>query len=176
MNVFSSFLKQHPLLIVIKILIIVSFCYASIWAIIRTIDYCEFFFGLECGYKNYIEILKVTSYYGYSVMLLVPFIGTLTNRKIGWILIQSYFYLFIINSFFIEKYENDLKLDILEYIISRLILMIPIFIILSLNIEKISLKTYTISKAKLLGYNILAFTIGAIILFVTLIHKYKLYT
>ncbi|MFT5891431.1 MAG: hypothetical protein ACI9Y7_001535, partial [Dokdonia sp.] len=48
----------------------IGFCYTIIWGTARTLEYCEYVLGLKYDYRNYIETLKVTSYYKPMILLL----------------------------------------------------------------------------------------------------------
>ncbi len=175
MKLFSSFLKQNAFLIILKTLIIIVFLCTIIMVANRTIDYCENAIGLKCGYKNYVEILKTTFYYIPIFIVLIPFIGTFTNRPLGWIFIQSYFYYLLINVLFIIKYDDEIDFHSLAFIFTTILLIIHLFVIIGMNMKKIRYNVYGISTKKILNYNILAFILGSIILLIHLLTKYKLY-
>tara|TARA_R110000744_G_C19362288_1_gene561533 strand:+ start:966 stop:1256 length:291 start_codon:yes stop_codon:yes gene_type:complete len=84
----------------------------------------------------------------------MPIIGIFNNKKIGWILITSFFYM-IISAIILPLSKAD-SLDISDYLIIGLIS----FIILVMNMKKISEGTYGFAKSKLITKNIIASIIG----------------
>ncbi len=107
---------------------------------------------------DYFYIITTNSYLRPSIILLIPIVGIFTNKKIGWILIQSYFYFLITNLVFpatqIDLTDNTL---ILINIIGFLLLLL---IIILMNKNKIRNLTYGIKKNELISKNIIASIIG----------------
>ena len=88
--------EQYPILI-IKLSIICLLIFSLIKIKIETSTYWNFVAESGNGFQNYLNSLKESSFYKPAIILLIPLIGIFTNRKIGWILIQSYFYFLITN-------------------------------------------------------------------------------
>ncbi|PHS63968.1 MAG: hypothetical protein COB12_08910 [Flavobacterium sp.] len=107
---------------------------------------------------EYFQIATNNYYLRPSLILLIPIIGILTNKRIGWILIQSYFYYLITNLAFPATHIDftDNTLIIINIIGFSLILLI----IVLMNKKKISNLVYGIKKSELINKNIIASVIG----------------
>ncbi|APQ18954.1 hypothetical protein A9200_05055 [Maribacter hydrothermalis] len=93
-----------------------------------------------------------------SLIILLPIIGIFINKKIGWILITSFFYMIIIALIF--PLTKDDSLDISDYLTMGLFIGLIIFIITVMNMKKISEVTYGFTKSQLITKNIIASIIG----------------
>lgn len=93
-----------------------------------------------------------------AAFLLIPTIGVFLKRKIGWILMISYFYFLITNILynFSTDYINDYWDIIFESVISGLVALLLVV----MNKKSIYSSKYNIQREKLIIYNIIAFTIG----------------
>jgi hypothetical protein len=109
-------------------------------------------------FEEYFYIATSNYYLRPSLILLIPIVGILTNKKIGWILIQSYFYFLITNLAFpatqIDLTDNTL---IILNIIGFLLILL---IIILMNKKKISNLVYGIKKSQLINKNIIASVVG----------------
>ncbi|WP_370225653.1 hypothetical protein [Mesoflavibacter sp.] len=154
-------MKKIFLILIIKFSIISIFVINVTKAIILTSMFWEV--NIESGFKleSLVKIIKRTSYYIPSLILIIPLVGVFLNKKIGWILIQSYFYFLITNLTFRMKYFdfND-KTKILLNFVGFLLIM---FIIILMNKNKISDQVYGIRKVELIKKNIIASVIGIMI-------------
>ena len=157
----TEIMKKNFLILIIKLSIISVFVITVTRAIILTSMFWEI--NIESGFKleSILKIIERTSYYIPSLILIIPLVGVFLNKKIGWILIQSYFYFLITNLTFIMKYFdfND-KTKILFNVVGFLFLML---IIILMNKNKISDKVYGIRKVELIKKNIIASVIGIMI-------------
>lgn len=154
-------MKKKYLILIIKFSIISIFVITVTRAIILTSMFWEV--NIESGFKleSLLRIIERTSYYVPSLILLIPLVGVFLNKKIGWILIQSYFYFLITNLTFTMKYFdfND-KTKILLNVVGFLFLTL---IIIVMNKNNISDLVYGIRKAELIKKNIIASVIGIMI-------------
>lgn len=157
----TEIMKKNFLILIIKLSIISVFVITVTIAIILTSMFWEI--NIESGFKleSLVKIIERTSYYIPSLILLIPLVGVFLNKKIGWILIQSYFYFLITNLTFRMKYFdfND-KTKILLNFVGFLLLML---IIILMNKNKISDQVYGIRKVELIKKNIIASVIGIMI-------------
>ena len=107
------------------------------------------------------EYFKITTnnyYLRPSLILLIPILGIFTNKSIGWILIQSYFYYLITNLAF-PATQMDFT-DITLIIINIIGFLLILLIIILMNKKKISNLVYGIKKSELINKNIIASVIG----------------
>ena len=103
------------------------------------------------------------------LILLLPIIGIFINKKIGWILIQSYFYFLISNLVFSARFME--LTDNPSIYILIVIFIILLLILIVMNKTKISSRIYGIGKTQLLKMNIIACTIGISITILSVILK-----
>ena len=145
----TEIMKNKYLILIIKFSIISIFVITVTRAIILTSMFWEV--NIESGFKleSILKIIERTSYYITSLILIIPLVGVFLNKKIGWILIQSYFYFLITNLTFIMKYFdfND-KTKILLNFVGFLSL---ILIIILMNKNKIS-DTTSLKKIKIIPF------------------------
>ena len=157
----TEIMKKKYLILIIKFSIISIFVITVTRAIILTSMFWEV--NIESGFKleSILKIIERTSYYVPSLILIIPLVGVFLNKKIGWVLIQSYFYFLITNLTFRMKYFdfND-KTKILLNFVGFLLLML---IIILMNKNKISDQVYGIRKVELIKKNIIASVIGIMI-------------
>ncbi|WP_282147544.1 hypothetical protein [Algibacter lectus] len=158
MKLTAENIKNHYLILIIKLSILSLFIVSLVRGKIETSVYWNFVAETESGFENYLNILKETSFYRPAIILLIPLIGIFINKKISWILIQSYFYFLISNLAFSAKFidltDNTL---ILINIVGFLLLLL---IIILMNKKKISNLIYGIGKAELISKNVIASVIG----------------
>ena len=154
-------MKKNFLILIIKFSIISIFVITVTRAIILTSMFWEI--NIESGFKleSLVKIIERTSYYIPSLILIIPLVGVFLNKKIGWILIQSYFYFLITNlTFRIKYFDFNDKTKILLNFVGFLLIM---FIIILMNKNKISDQVYGIRKVELIKKNIIASVIGIMI-------------
>ena len=147
------------MIIIIKLSIICLFIFSLIYGISNISDHYFAVGDWNADKLNEYFQIAISNYYlRPSLILLIPIIGVLTNKKIGWILIQSYFYFLITNLAFPSTQIDltDNTLIILNIIGILLILMI----IILMNKKKISNLVYGIKKSELINKNIIASIIG----------------
>ena len=150
------------MLLLVKLLIICLLIFSLIYGISNIKEH--YFITGDWDNNKLNEYYKITlnnSYLRPSIILLIPIIGIFINRKIGWILIQSYFYFLISNLIFTLKYKDFTNITFAIFYLTSLSLIL--LIILIMNKEKISKFIYGIEKSKLIINNIIAFTIGTLI-------------
>ncbi len=158
MKLTAENIKKHYLILIIKLSILSLFIFSLVRGEIETSVYWNFVTETGSGFENYLNVLKETSFYRPTIILLIPLVGIFINKKIGWILIQSYFYFLISNLAFSAKFidliDNTL---ILINIVGFLLLLL---IIILMNKKKISNLIYGIGKTELISKNIIASAIG----------------
>ena len=93
-----------------------------------------------------------------TLTLLIPIIGIFINKKIGWILIQSYFYFLISNFTFSAEYIDSTA--IAHILGSIIIIIVLLLFIIIMNKKKIRNLIYGINKKELISKNIIASIIG----------------
>ncbi|MAT90562.1 MAG: hypothetical protein CMC35_07705 [Flavobacteriaceae bacterium] len=116
--------------------------------------------------SNYLLILE-RPYYIPALVLLIPITGIFLNNKIGWILIQSYFFFLIGNLIFpiIQDFPPFSNL-----IISLVVLFVLILLIVLMNKKSIRIDTYNIKKLSSNNLNLISILIGiTLVIFVALI-------
>lgn len=163
-------LKDNYLILIIKIFIAFLFIFNLTNAILKITDHYDVAYSFsESKIVDYFYITTRFSYLRPVIISLLPFIGVFIKRKIGWILIQSYFYFLISNLVFMvikdDLIDNDL---IFFYVISFSILFL---IIILMNKKKISKLNYGIKKEELTSKNIIAFILGMLITLILLLIK-----
>ncbi len=142
----------------VKLLILCLFIFRLIQGNIETSIYWNFVAETGSGLKNYINVLKETSFYKPAIILLIPLIGIFINKKIGWILIQAYFY-FLISNLIFSAEISDLT-DSMQFTALLVIFLIIVFFIILMSLKKIANQVYGITKSKLIIYNIIASIFG----------------
>ena len=162
MKLTAENIKNHYLILLIKLLILSLFIFEFARAAIETSIYSSFVAETGSGFQNYLNVLKVISFYRPAIILLIPLIGIFTNKKIGWILIQSYFYFLITHLVFKVKYIDLTNIkSILAYILVGLLFLLPIIL---MNKKKIRKQIYGINKTELISKNIIASVIAIAII------------
>lgn len=160
MKLNAEYIKENYLILMIKLSLICLFVFSSTRGVLNIINHYNIHLGnSENKLTDYFHIITTNNHYVRpSLILLIPILGIYTKRKVGWILIQSYFYFLISNLIFTlaKNYPTDINF-IYTYIIGFLILLL---IILIMNKKRISNLTYGIEKDKLISINIIAFIIG----------------
>lgn len=157
-----EFIKNNYLLLIIKLLIVILFAAILYNKINRIYDIWHLDFYWITEFKEMIAngqfINSIKSQFRPVLILLIPFIGIFINKKIGWILIISYFYYILSTIAIIFKFEYlNNKPDVFQFItITSIILLI----IVTMNNRKISNLTYGIAKSELIAKNIIASVIG----------------
>jgi len=147
------------LILIIKLSIVCLFIFSLINGISNIIDYYLYFSDWNADkLTEYYQIATDSHYLIPSLILLIPIIGIFINKKIGWILIQSYFYFLITNLVFPATFADlTEKTTIVIYVFGFLLMLL---IIILMNKKKISNLNYGIKKKELINKNILASVIG----------------
>lgn len=162
-------IKDHFLILTIKVLILSLFIFSVLSGILKILVYGNSVFENGIGLESYLNILKETSIFRPAIILLIPLMGIFINKKTGWILIQSYFYFLISNLAFTWKYiEITNNTSIFINISIFLIFSIPIILMNKSNVAKLF---YGIEKTQLIGINVIASIIGMSITIVLAIIK-----
>ena len=174
MRITAEHLRENYLILIIRLSIICLFIYSLIYGISNIIDHY-----LTLGDWNadklteYFKIATNNYYLRPSLILLIPIIGIFTNKTIGWILIQSYFY-FLLTNLALPATQidfTDKNLIIINIIGISLILLI----IILMNKNKISNVVYGIKKSELINKNIIASVIGiSITIILVMIEGYEI--
>ncbi|MFD0976766.1 hypothetical protein [Salinimicrobium gaetbulicola] len=158
MKLTAENIKNNYLILIIKLTILSLFVFSLVLGKIETSNHLKFVAETGNGFQNFLNVLKETSYFRPAIILLIPLLGIFINNKIGWVLIQSYFYFLISNLAFSAKYidstDNTL---ILINIVGFLLLFL---IIILMNKKRISDMIYGIGKTELISKNIIASFIG----------------
>jgi len=137
----------------------VLFIIATVIGALELIDYYSFFYE-DYNQETY-DIIKVVfsgAHLRVSLILLIPVLGVFINKKIGWILITSYFYFIISN--LILPFDYNTLLDSKLLTINIIALSILIFIITLMNRKKTYNLTYNIAKNDLPILNLISSVIG----------------
>lgn len=146
--------SQYPILI-IKLLIIALFVVTVIYTFLNILKYYNVNNG---GFFEYLTIAFSQFYLKLAAIRLVPFIGVFINRKMGWILIMSYFYYLISNAVFsFAHYSLADNVLVSIKIIAILLLFLIVFV---MNKKRVSSFVYGINKDKLMNVNMIASIIG----------------
>ena len=169
MKSYLQSIKQHFLLLCIKIILLSIFIYC----IVRGINNFLFYSEINISYSLWDSFFSPFLFLP-ATSLLIPIIGILINKKIGWVFIQSYFYLLFINLTFPSPYYSFSKNSILRALTLLIVIIFILTVILMMNTSKISYSTYGILKRNLLYYNIIAFTLGMLISIFQLLVKNEL--
>lgn len=127
--------------------------------IIQIQDYYEYS-GTLFRVISLSDIRINTSYLRPAIFLLIPTIGIFLQKKIGWVLMISYFYFLLTNILypFTMDYDkmNDYRMMLFYILISGVVALLVII----MNKKSIHVTKYDIQREKLILYNIIAFTIG----------------
>ncbi len=148
-------------LLAIQLLIIILLITFLIIGIINLQDYFDFtgdYHGISSIYDTSIS----HGYFRPALILLIPTIGIFIKKKVGWILITSYFYFVLTNILFSFILHDDYNDYIIILSVMGIITLI-VFIVIIMNTKKISLTKYNIQRSVLILYNIAAFIIGVAI-------------
>ncbi len=115
------------------------------------------------GYSNYdfssiIHSLKYSGRLHASVIISFPLLGVFLKNKLGWIFITFYFY-FVLWFLLLQTFEESLIS--FEGIISfSAFASIFISLLIIMNMTQVNFDYYKVKNNKLLGINVIAFTIG----------------
>ncbi len=170
MRITAEHIRENYLILIIKLSIICLFIFSLIYGVSNITDY-YFAVGDWDADKltQYFQIAINKYYLRPSLILLIPIVGIFTNKKIGWILIQSYFYFLITNLAFpatqIDLTDNTL---IIINIVGFLLILL---IIILMNKKKISNHVYGIKKSELINKNIIASVVGIAITIILVMIK-----
>ncbi len=159
MRITAEHIRENYLILIIKLSILCLFIYSLISGISNIIEHFNAVIDYTANrFEEYFYISTSNYYLRPSLILLIPIIGIFTNKKIGWILIQSYFYFLITNLVFpatqIDFTDNTL------IILNIIGLILILLIIILMNKNKISNLVYGIKKVELINKNIIASVIG----------------
>jgi hypothetical protein len=167
----AKYIKNNYLILVIKLLIIGFFITTIVYGFNKAYMYSLFNMEPNGGFFNYLKMISETTFFRPTLIFMIPFIGVFINKKIGWILITSFFYFLFSSIVFNIKFVELIdKTDVFLIIaISTIILLI----IAMMNIKKISNLTYGIAKTELISKNIIASVIGMSLTIVVLIIRTK---
>ncbi|GGE28868.1 hypothetical protein [Psychroflexus planctonicus] len=152
-------LKENYVILIIKMLIAFLFIFNLINAILKITHHYDVAIGIsENKLVDYFYIITRFSYLRPLIISLIPFIGIFIKRKIGWILIQSYFYFLATNLVFMVIKDDSINNNsILMHAITFSILFL---IIILMNKKTISKLNYGIEKKELINKNNIALIIG----------------
>lgn len=146
----SEYIRHNYLILLVKALIIGLFVLSIVQGRIKNVNYWE-----TTG--NTYFFLKEISFYRPSIILLVPVIGVFINRKIGWILIQSFFYFLLSSLAYRMKY---LDFNDMEFLVFIIICTPIVLVIVLMNDNRVSEKFYGFRKSDLISKNIIATIVG----------------
>ncbi|MBB5270000.1 hypothetical protein HNQ90_003601 [Algibacter amylolyticus] len=158
MRITAENIKNNYLILIIKLSILSLFIISIVRGKVETSIYWNYVAETGSGFQNYLNVLKETSFFRPAIILLIPLIGIFINKKIGWILIQSYFYFLISNLAFSAKFIDltDQTLILINVVGFLLLLLI----IVLMNKKKIRNLIYGIEKTELISKNVIASIIG----------------
>jgi len=162
----SEYIKNNYLILIFKLIILSLFITLLVIGFHKINDY--YYAVGDYNNNRLSEYLKISineSFLIPALLVLMPLIGIFINKKIGWILFQSFFYFLITNLVFTADLTD--KTLILMYVIGFSLLLL---ILLLMNKKKISSLKYGIAKNELIGSNIIASVIGiSITMMITMI-------
>ena len=126
-------------------------------------DFIDYYNSIEINGKviDYLDIILNTSLLRYSSIMLIPLIGVFVNKKIGWLLILSFYY-FWISLFIFTLVASNFNQEGGFIIIAIGFILISIFFVAIMNASENSEIVYNIHKKELLKMNLAAFIISII--------------
>lgn len=105
-------------------------------------------------------ILRLLLDFKYVILLSIVLFGVFSNKKLGWIIVQSYFYLYISDIFFTAyRFYDWFGFETVYYVYYILNILLALLLIVLMN-NKICTKTFGIEKKDLILKNVVAFAIG----------------
>ncbi|WP_397362949.1 hypothetical protein [Olleya sp. R77988] len=115
-------------------------------------------FDVMQNFSNLVSLIFTTQIVRWSAIMLIPLIGVFINKKVGWLFILSFYYLWIIYFiyFLFVAYKAQGK------ILSLGVIIVSLFFVAILNSYENSSATYKIKKEEQIKLNIAAFLIAAI--------------
>ncbi len=118
-------------------------------------------------------LIGVRNYYIFPLLLILPTIGVFLKNKMGWTFACIYFYYLIwtVLFFFFEGDLNNLESIAAMITVEAII----IFLLLIMNVKRVSFNFYKIKKEKLLETNVITFTIGLCLAIIIYISKNSMY-
>ena len=131
--------------------------------IIEFSDFIDYINSMETN-GNIIEYLKIilnTSLLRYSAIMLIPLIGVFINNKIGWLLVLSFYYFWIL-LFVFTLVGASFAQEGGFIIIAIGLILISLFFVAIMNASENSKMVYNIHKKELLKMNLAAFIISLI--------------
>lgn len=164
MQLTAENIKKNYLILSVKLLIVAVFTFIVIIECYNIHHFLIFNSNLEGGIMNNLELISKTTYYRPTLIFTIPFIGVFINKKIGWILITSFFYYVLFLIVFkasIEQFPN--KIDMISFAGFTMMILLLLAI---MNVKKVRKLKYGISKSELIGKNIIASVIGISLTFV----------
>lgn len=163
MKITAEYIKTNYLILLVKLFILGLFVLSIIQAKIRSSNYWEAVGKTGREYGSFLFFSREISYYRPSILLLVPIIGIFINKKIGWIVIQAYFYFLLSNLFFSLSFaENTYSFSILVNIAVSLLIVLAIIL---LNRRSICEGFYGFTKKEFMSRNIIASIVGLLMTF-----------
>lgn len=153
-----EYIKRHFLVLIVKLFFVSLFILSIIKATIMSSFYWTTAGVNRDDLASYQYFLKEFSIYRPAVVLLIPVIGVFINRKIGWILMQSYFYFLLSNLIYSIKYADFS--DKVFIAINIFILSLVLLGILLMNSNTISSVFYGFRKREIVDKNIISSIIG----------------
>lgn len=145
--------------IIIKIPIIIIAILIFIRDYNELVDYFKLS-GDSNSIIDYLKIIFTTSTFRTSLLMLIPLIGVFMKTKIGWLLMLSFYYLWIILLIYAiigTEFERDGAIIIVFFI-----MILPIIFIGVMNNTDNTVLTYKLERKELLKMNLAAFTIALI--------------
>lgn len=126
--------------------------------------------GNNGGLIEYLNIIFNTSILRLSAIILIPLIGVFFNKKIGWLLILSFYYFWIILMIY-TNISSDLERSG-SLVMAFGVIVIALFFVAIMNGYENSKLVYKIKKDELLKMNISAFLIALIEMFLIFFFNY----
>ena len=149
-----EYIKKHYLFLAIKLIIIGLFITTVVRCYNKVYLYSIVNLSPNSGFLDYLKTIIKTSYFRPILVFSIPFIGIFINKKIGWILITSFFYFILSNIIFNVIFEKFIDAtDLFTFIFFTTITLLFIGI---MNITKVSYLRYKIAKTNLISNNIIA--------------------
>lgn len=126
--------------------------------ITRFIEFMKFGGYSDYDFLSIIHSLKYSGRFHASVIISFPILGVFLKNKLGWIFITFYFY-FVLCFLLLQTFDESLISfeDIMSFSAFAVIFTSLLII---MNIKHVSFEYYKIENNKLLGNNVISFTIG----------------
>lgn len=156
----AEYIKNNYQLLIIKLLIVCLFIATLYIGFNRIYNrwYLEWIMDSDELMTNGQFLRHIKSNLRPTLIVLIPLVGILTNKKIGWILITSYFYMLLSDLSFSSIPLNST--DTRDYVFTGALISLFTTLIIVMNMKKIWSRVYGFKKTEMITKNIVASIIG----------------